>query len=75
MARYKVIDTNPRLLPVNLAAQLLPGTFAYFGPSRSLVSLEVDHPLRSKPITHFGRSRSPVSLEADHPFRLMAITR
>lgn len=26
MARYKVIDTNPRLLPVNLAAQLLPGT-------------------------------------------------
>jgi len=29
MARYKYIDTNPRLLPVNLAAQLLPGTFAH----------------------------------------------
>lgn len=27
MARYKPIDTNPRLLPVNLAAQLLPETF------------------------------------------------
>ena len=29
MARYKFIDTNPRLLPVNLAAQLLPGTFEH----------------------------------------------
>jgi hypothetical protein len=29
MARYKVIDTNPRLLPVNLAAQLLPGAFEH----------------------------------------------
>lgn len=29
MARYKPIDTNPRLLPVNLAAQLLPGTFEH----------------------------------------------
>ncbi|MEO6445313.1 MAG: transposase [Gemmatimonadaceae bacterium] len=29
MARYKLIDTNPRLLPVNLAAQLLPGTFEH----------------------------------------------
>jgi hypothetical protein len=29
MARYKVIDTDPRLLPVNLAAQLLPGTFEH----------------------------------------------
>ena len=29
MARYKAIDTNPRLLPVNLAAQLLPGTFEH----------------------------------------------
>jgi hypothetical protein len=48
---------------------------AYFAPSRSPVSVEVDHPFRSKPITRFGASRSPVSLEADHPFRLMAITR
>jgi|GEM_PF-2362420 len=26
MARYKYIDTNPQVLPVDLAAQLLPGT-------------------------------------------------
>jgi transposase-like protein DUF772 len=29
MARYKYIDTNPRLLPVDLARQLLPGTFEH----------------------------------------------
>ncbi len=29
MARYKCIDTNPRLLAVDLAAQLLPGTFEH----------------------------------------------
>jgi len=29
MARYKYIDTNPRLLPVDLAQQLLPGTFEH----------------------------------------------
>lgn len=29
MARYKYIDTQPRLLPVDLAAQLLPGTFEH----------------------------------------------
>ena len=29
MARYKVIDLNPRLLPVDLQAQLVPGTFAH----------------------------------------------
>lgn len=29
MARYKHIDTNPRLLPVDLAKQLLPGTFEF----------------------------------------------
>lgn len=29
MARYKLIDTNPRLLPVNQAAQLLPGAFEH----------------------------------------------
>lgn len=29
MARYKYIDTNPRLLPVDLAAQLLPGTLEH----------------------------------------------
>jgi len=29
VARYQPIDTNPRLLPVNLAAQLLPGSFEH----------------------------------------------
>lgn len=29
MARYKTIDTSPRLIPVNLERQLLPGTFEY----------------------------------------------
>ncbi|MCC6316785.1 MAG: hypothetical protein IT361_03755 [Gemmatimonadaceae bacterium] len=28
MARYKYIDTQPRLRPVDLAQQLMPGTFA-----------------------------------------------
>ena len=29
MARYKYIDTNPKLLPIDLARQLLPGTFEH----------------------------------------------
>ena len=29
MARYKYIDTNPRFLAVDLAKQLLPGTFEH----------------------------------------------
>lgn len=29
MARYKVIDMSPRLLPVDLEAQLVPGSFAH----------------------------------------------
>ena len=29
MARYKHIDTSPRFLPVDLAQQLLPGTFEH----------------------------------------------
>ncbi len=29
MPRYKYIDTNPKLLPVDLARQLLPGTFEH----------------------------------------------
>lgn len=29
MARYKPIDTHPKLIPVDLAAQLLPGTFEH----------------------------------------------
>lgn len=27
MARYKPVDMSPRLLPVDLGAQLVPGTF------------------------------------------------
>ena len=27
MPRYKLIDSSPRLLPVDLSAQLIPGTF------------------------------------------------
>ena len=29
MARYKVVDMSPRLLPVDLEAQLVPGSFAH----------------------------------------------
>ncbi len=29
MPHYKHIDTSPRLLPVDLAQQLLPGTFEH----------------------------------------------
>ena len=29
MARYKHIDTQPKFLPVDLARQLLPGTFEH----------------------------------------------
>jgi hypothetical protein len=29
MARYKYIDTNPKFLAVDLARQLLPGTFEH----------------------------------------------
>jgi hypothetical protein len=29
MARYRRIDTNPKFIPVDLAQQLLPGTFEH----------------------------------------------
>jgi len=29
MARYKHIDTSPRLLPVDLERQLIPGSFEH----------------------------------------------
>ena len=32
MARYKPIDTQPTLMPVDLAAHLFPGTFAHALP-------------------------------------------
>ena len=38
-----------------------------FGRSRSPVSLQADHPFRTKPITHFGRSRSPGELTRRDP--------
>ena len=44
MARYKHIDTNPRLPPVDLARQLLPGTFEH------AVSHLVDHEID---LSHF----------------------
>ena len=40
MARYKHIDTSPRLLPVDLARQLLPGTFEH--ALNHLVDREID---------------------------------
>lgn len=38
---------------------------AYFGPFRSLISLQAVHPFRSKPVSRFAPSRSPVSLHVD----------
>jgi cytochrome c peroxidase len=38
---------------------------AYFGASRSPVSVHVDQSFRSMSITGFGRSRSPVSVDVD----------
>ena len=29
MARYKLVDRSPRLLPVDLEAQLIPGSFEH----------------------------------------------
>lgn len=29
MARYKPVDTQPKFVAINLAAQLLPGTFEH----------------------------------------------
>ena len=40
MPRYKLIDSSPRLLPVDLSAQLIPGTFEQ--ALDSLVDRELD---------------------------------
>ncbi len=40
MARYKTIDTNPRLIAVDLTAQLLPGTFEH--ALNHLLDYEID---------------------------------
>jgi transposase len=40
MARYKYIDTSPRFLPVDLARQLLPGTFEH--AAHHLLTRELD---------------------------------
>ena len=29
MARYKIVDRNPKFIPVVLDAQLMPGSFEY----------------------------------------------
>ena len=39
---------------------------AYFGPFRSLISLQAVHPFRSKPFSRFAPCRSPVFVQADH---------
>ncbi len=46
MARYKHIDTSPRFLPVDLARQLLPGTFEH--ALAHLLDHEID-------LSHFDR--------------------
>ena len=40
MARYKYIDTNPKFLAVDLAQQLLPGTFEH--ALHHLLEYEID---------------------------------
>ena len=40
MARYKHIDTNPKFLAVDLAAQLAPGTFEH--ALQHLLSVAID---------------------------------
>ncbi len=39
-------------------------TAAYFGPFRSLISLQAVHPFRCKPFSRFGPSRSLISVHA-----------
>jgi len=39
------------------------------------ISLDSDHPFRTKSITRFARSRSPISLEADQSLWMKPITR
>lgn len=43
MARYKYIDTNPRFLPVDLARQLLPGTFEHAVHHLRTRTLDLSH--------------------------------
>lgn len=43
MARYKRIATNARLVPVNLAAQLLPGTFEHALHHLSTHTMDLSH--------------------------------
>ena len=49
-----------------IASELLTVALdAYFGPSRSLISLQAVHPFRPKPFSRFAPSRSPISLHVD----------
>ena len=59
MARYKSIDTNPRLLAVDLAAQLVPGTFEH--AVQHLMTQELDLSLFD------GRFRNDVTGATAYP--------
>ena len=48
MARYKYIDTNPQFLAVDLARQLLPGTFEH--ALNHLLDHEVDLAALRRPV-------------------------
>ena len=59
MARYKYIDTNPRFLAVDLARQLLPGTFEH------ALNHLLDHAID---LSHFdGRFRNDVTGAPAYP--------
>jgi len=57
-----------------MAADWHPKAVIGLSGVRLRISLDSDHPFRSKPITHFAPSRSPISVEADHSFRSKPIT-
>ena len=62
--RTDSISERQYVTELHLKLAAVRGT-ADFAPSRSPISVEADHPFRSKAITHFAPSRSPVSVEAD----------
>ena len=63
VARYKCVDTNPQFLSVDLARQLLPGTFAY--ALNHLLDHEVD-------LTHFdARFRNDTTGAPTYPPALL----
>lgn len=59
MARYKYIDTHPRFLAVDLARQLLPGTFEH------VLNHLLDHAID---VSHFdARFRNDATRATAHP--------